>query len=215
MLRDGYIFLTIVLIPSILFLFAGIYGNQLWLIPAAIFFLLAVFVAFFFRNPDRVIPSEKDVIVAPADGVVKIVAPVSAANQEEGRLISIFLSVFDVHVNRSPIAGKIISVEYQQGKFLNAMNNRSSTDNEQNVVTVENGSVRVVFKQIAGVIARRIVFWPKAGDSLERGERVGLIRFGSRTDVIVPQNVEVLVRPGDRVKGGETLIGRITRRPSL
>jgi phosphatidylserine decarboxylase len=215
MLRDGYIFLTIVLIPSILFLLAGIYGNQLWLIPAAIFFLLAVFVAFFFRNPGRIIPSEKDVIVAPADGVVKIVAPVSTANSEAGTLISIFLSVFDVHVNRSPIAGKIIAVEYQPGKFLNAMNNRSSTDNEQNVVTVENASVKVVFKQIAGVIARRIVFWPKAGDSLERGERVGLIRFGSRTDVIVPQNVEVLVRPGDRVKGGETLIGRITRRQSL
>ena len=144
-------------------------------------------------------------MVSPADGKVTDVSWVTAGREKQLR-ISIFLSVFDVHVNRSPIAGFVREVRYQRGKFLNAMNSASAEENEQNIVRVEGDGQSVVFKQIAGLLARRIVFHPKVGDRLERGQRVGLIKFGSRTDIILNFPAAVKVKVGDRVRGGASIL---------
>ena len=170
---------------------------------AAPLWVLVVFCLYFFRDPDRAIPSGP-VAVAPADG--KVVA-VKAENPQINR-VSIFLSVFDVHVNRSPIAGTISRVKYQPGKFLVASKEVCSAENEQNVVTVEGDGSAVVFKQIAGLIARRIVFTKKVGDRLETGERIGLIKFGSRMDVLLGPEWRIVVEPGMRVAAGSTVIAR-------
>jgi phosphatidylserine decarboxylase len=162
------------------------------------------FVAFFFRNPDRTIPADPRAIVSPADG--KVVRLERVGNVTK---MSIFLSLFNVHVNRSPIAGRIEAVNYRPGKFLVAFNDKASTDNERNIVMVSDGRITIVFTQIAGIVARRIVFWKKAGDSVAKGELVGLIRFGSRVDVLFPAGTEATVAVGDRVKGGSTRIGTI------
>jgi phosphatidylserine decarboxylase len=165
---------------------------------------LFVFVAFFFRNPVRTIPSDPQAIVSPADGKVVRLERVGNVTR-----MSIFLSLFNVHVNRSPIAGRIEAVDYRPGKFLVAFNDKASTDNERNIVMVSNGRITIVFTQIAGIVARRIVFWRKVGDSVSKGELVGLIRFGSRVDVLFPAGTEATVSVGDRVKGGSTQIGII------
>src|SRR5207253_11227337 len=151
--------------------------------------------------PSRDVPTDHSLIVSPADGRVVVVKPVDASDAQAGTLVSIFLSVLDVHVNRAPVGGTITETEYRRGKFIIATAERASVENEQNVVTVENDQVKVVFKQIAGVLARRIVFWKKTGDKVALGESVGLIKFGSRTDVILPTKVSVEVKPRDRVKG--------------
>lgn len=202
MIRDGiYYALGMLLVAAVLW----------WLAPHALAILpvlLAVFFLWFFRDPERVIPAEAGLVVSPADGKVTDVS----ATHLDGKLctrISIFLNVFDVHVNRSPITGVIKSAVYQRGKFLNAMDAASAEANEQNVVTVEGDGMTVVFKQIAGLLARRIVFHYKPGDALVRGQRVGLIKFGSRTDVILPQPSELMVQPGDRVKGGSSVLARV------
>ncbi len=158
-----------------------------------------------FRDPEREIPNGAGALVSPADGKVTDVSQVSENGVPQLR-ISIFLSVFDVHVNRSPISGVIRKVAYQRGKFLNAMNPASAEQNEQNIVTVEGGGQTVMFKQIAGLLARRIVFNKKLGDHVERGERIGLIKFGSRVDVLVDSSASVQVKVGDRVKGGSSIL---------
>jgi phosphatidylserine decarboxylase len=165
-------------------------------------FVLAAFCLYFFRDPDRRIPSGP-VAVAPADG--KIVAIKDAGPLTR---ISIFLNIFDVHVNRAPVAGTITEVRYQKGRFLVASKEDASRQNEQNTVTLQNESTRVVFKQIAGLIARRIVFYKKPGDTVAAGERVGLIKFGSRTDILLGPEWGIEVRPGDRVKAGSTILAR-------
>jgi phosphatidylserine decarboxylase len=162
------------------------------------------FVAFFFRNPTRAIPTDPCAIVAPADG--KVIRLEHVGNVTK---MSIFLSLFNVHVNRSPIAGRIEAVDYRPGKFLVAFNDKASTDNERNIIMVSDGRITIVFTQIAGIVARRIVFWKKVGDSVAKGELVGLIRFGSRVDVLFPAGTEATVSVGDRVKGGSTRIGTI------
>jgi len=169
--------------------------------------LAALFVMWFFRDPNRAIPAEPGALVSPADGTVTDVS-VYPAKGEPQRRISIFLNVFDVHVNRSPIEGVIRNAEYRKGKFLNAMGPASAEENEQNTVTVEGEGHSVVFKQIAGLIARRIVFTKKIGERVERGERVGLIKFGSRTDVIFSADAQVVVKVGDKVKGGSSVVAR-------
>lgn len=174
---------------------------------AGIFAVLTVFVGFFFRNPKRIIPSGAGLIVSPADGKVVTVEKLNDGDPHSPHLVSIFLSIFDVHVNRAPIAGKLSHIEYATGQFRAAMKREASDVNERNTVTVEGEGMTLQFKQIAGLIARRIVFWKKLGDQVERGELVGLIRFGSRTDLILPANVELQVKPGDRVKGGSSVIG--------
>jgi phosphatidylserine decarboxylase len=174
--------------------------------------ICATFDDFFFLDPERVAPADPRLIVAPAEGrVVRIesVAPGEGGEAKGGTLVSIFLSIFDVHVNRSPIAGRITGVKYERGSFLVAMDHRASVENEQNIVTVEGAGAKVVFKQIAGLIARRIVFWKEIGNEVALGERVGLIKFGSRVDVLLPPNVVVTIKKGEHVKGGLTVIGNV------
>jgi phosphatidylserine decarboxylase len=173
-----------------------------WATPAV---LLAAFFLWFFRDPDRVITDAPGAIVSPGDGKVTSVAPVLVNGKPQTR-ISIFLNVFNVHVNRSPIAGVIREARYQKGKFINAMDANSADQNEQNIVTVEGDGQTVVFKQIAGLIARRIVFKKQVGERVGRGERVGLIKFGSRVDVLLDPSANVQVKVGDHVKGGSSVL---------
>ncbi len=199
MIRDGYFY-------GLGCLFAA--GVIAWLAawPYAIpLLLLAAFLLWFFRDPERRIPTMPGAVVSPGDGKVTDVSLETSGGTSRQR-ISIFLSVFDVHVNRSPIGGVIREVRYQRGKFLNAMGAQSAEENEQNIVTVEGEGRTVVFKQIAGLIARRIVFNFKVGDQLARGQRVGLIKFGSRVDVLFDRDAAVQVKPGDRVQGGATVL---------
>jgi len=172
---------------------------------AVIPLLLAAFFLWFFRDPERAIPVAQGAVVSPADGKITDVSVVEQNGRRQTR-ISIFLNIFDVHVNRSPIAGVITGVQYKAGKFHNAMSAASAEFNEQNVVSVEGERGTVVFKQIAGLLARRIVFDKKVGDRVALGERVGLIKFGSRVDVIFAAEAEIKVRVGDKVKGGSSLL---------
>jgi len=208
MVRDGY-FYALPLIAAGLVL--GWLTNPAW---AIIPFLLAIFFLWFFRDPERAIPQEAGAVVSPGDGKVTDVATVSSGNERQTR-ISIFLSVFDVHVNRSPVGGVIRDIRYQRGQFLNAMNQLSAEQNEQNIVTMEADGHKVVFKQIAGLLARRIVFNPKVGDRLERGQRVGLIKFGSRVDLLVDASARVNVKVGDRVRGGASVLAYVQPQGAL
>jgi phosphatidylserine decarboxylase len=179
---------------------------------AAIPLLLAAFFLWFFRDPERRIPAIQGAIVSPADGKVTDISALEEKGEKRTR-ISIFLNVFDVHVNRSPVSGVIEEVRYQKGKFGNAMDRASAELNEQNIVTVRGDAGVVVFKQIAGLLARRIVFTKKVGDKVERGERIGLIKFGSRTDVIFPATADMKVQIGEHVKGGSTVLAIAQRVP--
>ena len=199
MVRDGYLYGAALIAAAVLI---GWLTSPLWGIPAL---LLAFFFLWFFRDPEREIPGEEGALVSPADGTVTQVASVNIGGQQRTR-ISIFLSVFNVHVNRSPIAGVVREIRYQRGKFLNAMNQASAEQNEQNIVTVEGDGQMVEFKQIAGLLARRIVFHPKIGHRLERGQRVGLIKFGSRVDVVFDASARVNVKVGDHVRGGASVL---------
>ena len=208
MVRDGYFYGAGCLLAA---------GVIAWLeawpfvIPVL---LLGAFCLWFFRDPERQIPTLPWAVVSPGDGKVTDVSLLTAGGSPRHR-ISIFLSVFDVHVNRSPIAGVIREVRYQRGKFLNAMGAHSAEENEQNIVTVEGEGRTVIFKQIAGLIARRIVFNLKVGDPVARGERVGLIKFGSRVDVLFDRDAAIEVKPGDRVKGGATILALLPVAPPV
>lgn len=195
-----------IVVPLVLSVAATAFG--LWYV-GLFFLLVALFMAYFFRDPKRVPPSDPDVVVSPADGrVTRIEAP--AAVGEAPTLISIFLSPLDVHINRSPIPGKIVDVVYSPGKFLMATKEEASLVNEQNALTIQGEKITVVCKQIAGILARRIICWKHKGESVGLGERFGMIKFSSRTDVLLPANVKVTVAEGDRVRGGITVIGRIS-----
>jgi phosphatidylserine decarboxylase len=209
LIRDAYSFIVPVVLLGGLCLLLGWLIGDLFYFGAALFFLLALFVAFFFRDPEREVSQDERLVVSPADGLVVVVKPIELAGGDTGTLVSIFLSIFDVHVNRSPLAGRIIETDYRPGKFLVATKQKASIENEQNVITVQNRYATVVFKQIAGLIARRIVFWKKKGDHVMLGERVGLIKFGSRVDIILPPQVIVVARKGERVKGGVSIIGKV------
>jgi len=198
--KDAFRFLIPLLISA-----AGAYAFGLYL-AAFLVMGLAVFVAFFFRNPTREIPRDPNVIVSPADGRVVKVERVGNVTK-----LSIFLSIFNVHVNRSPIAGRIEAIDYKKGKFKAAFNHAASVENERNVIMVSQGDLKLVFIQIAGLVARRIVCWKKVGDMVEKGELIGLIRFGSRVDVLFPAGTEATVTRGMRVRGGATAIGVIKR----
>lgn len=201
MVKDGYKFAAPPLLLGIGALLLG------WVFTGSLLVVLGVFVAFFFRDPKRTPPSDANMIVSPADGqVMEIVEELRDA--KPGRRISVFLSIFDVHVNRSPVAGRITAIEYRTGKFYAAMRARASAENEQNAFHVATDRGEVVFKQIAGWIARRIVCWKSVGDPVMRGERVGMIRFGSRMDIWLPEGVEILVRPGQHVAAGSSALAR-------
>ena len=193
-----------IVIPLVLGAAATFFGF--WYV--GLFFLfITLFMAYFFRDPQREPPSDGNIVVSPADGrVTRIESPATAGAPT---LISIFLSPLDVHINRSPIPGKIVDVVYSPGKFLMATNEKASLVNEQNALTIQGEKMTVVCKQIAGILARRIVCWKSKGDQLKLGERFGMIKFSSRTDVLLPANVKVTVAEGDRVRGGVTVIGRI------
>ncbi len=199
MVRDAYFYAVPLLLAGLLLAWLT---SPLWAVPA---WLLAGFCLWFFRDPERVVPSTPGAIVSPADGKVTDLSKILVDGAERLR-ISIFLNIFNVHVNRSPIAGVIREVRYKKGKFRNAMGSDCAEENEQNIVTVEGEGHTLVFKQIAGLIARRIVFYKKLGDPIARGERVGLIKFGSRVDVIMDVNVQPAVKIGDHVKGASSVL---------
>jgi phosphatidylserine decarboxylase len=203
--REGIVYITL---PAVLAMILALLGYW-WL--ALIFVLPLLFMIYFFRDPEREPPPDPDVIVSPADGRVTRVERLAPGAAASPTLVSIFLSPLDVHVNRAPIAGRITDVSYTPGKFLMATDERASLVNEQNAVTIEGSGLVVVCKQIAGILARRIVCWKHANDEVALGERFGLIKFSSRTDLILPENVTVHVSAGDRVKGGSSIIGRIQR----
>jgi phosphatidylserine decarboxylase len=203
MVRDGYFYgLGFIAAAVLVFL---VTGNWVWAIVPV---LLACFFFWFFRDPKRPVPVEAGLVVSPADGKITEVARIQTPGGERIRL-SIFLSVFDVHVNRSPIAGRVREIRYQKGQYLNALNPDSAEKNEQNIVTVQGEEFDVIFKQIAGLLARRIVFRFRVGDFVARGERVGLIKFGSRVDVVLPGHAHVRVVLGQRVKGGASVLADI------
>jgi phosphatidylserine decarboxylase len=207
MVRDGYYY-GLALIAAALLL--GWLTRPAWaIIPV----LLALFFLWFFRDPERAIPAEAGAVVSPADGKVTEVSVVDVGKGKQLRL-SIFLSVFDVHVNRTPISGVVREIRYQRGKFMNAISAASAEENEQNIVTVEGDGQRVIFKQIAGLLARRIVFNPKVGDHVERGQRIGLIKFGSRCDVLIDSSARSNVKIGDRVKGGSSVLAYLPAQQS-
>ena len=201
--RDAIPWVLIPVLAALVLLWLGFW----WL--SAPLLLVAAFMAYFFRDPRRAAPAGAGVVVSPADGRVTRVEKVSPAAPDSATVVSIFLSPFDVHINRSPIAGRITSVNYTKGRFMIATRDEASLVNEQNSLTIRGERITVTCKQIAGVLARRIVCWKRAGDTLELGERFGLIKFGSRTDLTLPAEVEVLVEVGARVRGGVSLIGRI------
>lgn len=200
MVRDGYIYGVSLLAVAAVLVWAT--GGWAWAIAPVV---LAAFFLWFFRDPERTIPAGEGLIVSPGDGLVTETAAIDTPEGARQR-ISIFLSVFDVHVNRSPIAGVLTRVHYQKGLYLNAMNPASAERNEQNSVTVRGGGCEVTFKQIAGLLARRIVFNHREGETVARGQRVGLIKFGSRVDVVVPAEAVLQVKVGQRVKGGASVL---------
>jgi phosphatidylserine decarboxylase len=197
MVRDVYRFLVPALILGLLFIYLSLPYLALSVL------ILMAFICFFFRNPKRRIPDGTNLIVSPADGkVVKI-------SQTEGgtQTVSIFLSIFNVHVNRSPITGELKQLEYRRGKFKAAFDDEASRVNEQNILTISGPNIQVMVRQIAGLIARRVVCWKKPGHQLQRGELIGLIRFGSRVDIVLPVQVKLQVKIGDRVSGGSSILG--------
>lgn len=198
MVKDAIPYLIPLLILTAL---AWTYGSKA---PAISFLILSSFIAFFFRDPERKIPADPSVVVSPADGKV-----VEILQQSDGTTrISIFLSIFNVHINRAPIDGIIESTQYTPGKFKPAFDPNASAENEQNVLVIDHGSYKIKVSQIAGILARRIVCWKKTGEAVQKGERFGLIKFGSRVDLTLPRNVIPSVKKGDRVKGGSTVVGR-------
>jgi phosphatidylserine decarboxylase len=204
MVRDGYYYgFALLAIAGVLRYFTA--GHAYSLILVAIPVLLAAFFLWFFRDPNRTIPQGPGVIVSPADGKVTEIASIHTPAGPATR-ISVFLSVFNVHVNRSPVEGILSEVTYKKGEFLNALNPASAERNEQNLVVVEGDYATVSFKQIAGLLARRIVFNFKQGDRVERGQRVGLIKFGSRVDIVLPADAKVRVQLGDKVSGGSSIL---------
>lgn len=199
MVKDGYKFVFPLL-------FVGIAVAALgWRVTGAVLLLLCAGVAFFFRDPERLPPTEPGVVVSPADGRVTGISE-ETLDGRPGRRISIFLSIWDVHVNRSPMTGRVAEVQYRRGRFYNAMRSRASVDNEQNVIHLQTDRGEMVFKQIAGAIARRVVCWKRPGETVKLGERIGLIRFGSRMDVWLPQDAEIVARPGQHVAGGVSVL---------
>lgn len=203
MTREGYPW---VLTPLFAALAAGLLGVW-WL--AGLLLLLAAFMAYFFRDPERAVPGGAGLVVAPADGRVTRIEQLSPGDPRSPNVVSIFLSPLDVHINRAPIAGVISDVTYTRGRFKSATSEDASLVNEQNALTIRGEGLTVVCKQVAGILARRIVCWKRPGDHLELGERFGLIKFGSRTDLVLPSEVEIQVSVGVRVRGGATIIGRL------
>jgi phosphatidylserine decarboxylase len=202
--RDGIPYVVAPIILGVPPAFFGYWPISLGLLA------VAGLMAFFFRDPRRLVPTEPGIVVAPADGRVTVVKRADGRENLES-LVSIFLSPLDVHVNRSPIGGEITEITYKSGKFLMATNEKARLLNEQNTLTIHGSGLTIGCTQIAGILARRIVCWKREGERVECGERFGMIKFGSRTDLIMPASVEVVVEEGMHVRAGVTIIGRITK----
>jgi phosphatidylserine decarboxylase len=201
MVKEGYIFSSVPLaLGAAAFVFR-------WDWVGAVLLALGAFVLYFFRDPERAAPNDPAAVVAPADGRVMEVVE-EPLGERPGRRISIFLAVWNVHVNRAPMAGRIREVDYRRGRFYAAMRSRASSENEQNVFHLETARGEIVFKQIAGWIARRVVAWKREGAQVAAGERIGMIRFGSRMDVWLPLEAEIVARPGQHVAGGTSIVAR-------
>ncbi len=206
MVKEGYLFAAVPLVIGLAALLAGRSRDSEVLLPlAGILIFLALFILYFFRDPERTIPTDPGAVVSPADGRVVVITD-EAFHGRPGKRISIFLAVWDVHVNRSPAAGRIAKLEYKPGRFYAAMRKRASAENEQNILHLDTPDGRIVFKQIAGAIARRVVCWKPEGAMVARGERIGIVRFGSRVDVWLPQDAQILVRRGEHVAGGSSVL---------
>src|ERR1700694_1821260 len=199
MVKEGYYFGLPPWVAGVIAFFSD------WRVTAIVFVCLAAFIFYFFRDPQRAIPADPGAVVSPADGRVVVVTDEANAGRP-GQRISIFRAIWNAHVNRSPAAGVITNLNYRPGKFYAAMRPSASTENEQNVITLATDTGEIVFKQIARLIARRVVCWKKTGDRVARGERIGLVRFGSRADLWLPRDSELLVKVGDHVKGGASVV---------
>jgi phosphatidylserine decarboxylase len=210
--REGYPFIAYSAGLTALFAVSAVRISEIMYIPTAVSLLLTLFVLYFFRNPERTTPADADAVIAPADGVVIVAERVPETPLGvEAMKISIFMSVFSVHVNRNPFSGKVIDTFHHQGKFFDARDGRASCENERNGIVMEiAGGVRIAYVQIAGLVARRIISYPLIGNMLVKGERYGLIRFGSRVDVYLPKEVTPLVKLGDKTVAGETILARIS-----
>lgn len=205
MVKEGIPFVFgCLLLAAIFFALFLSFNSYIFIGGIVLFVLLAAFMAYFFRDPQRTIPNDADAVISAADGRVTRVE-----DRENGKFVSVFLSPLDVHINRAPISGKIVKVDYIKGKKNPATSDEASLINERNALTIEGEKMTVICTQIAGIVARRIVCWSKLGEKLAVGEKFGLIKFSSRTDLLMPKNVEVLVKVGDRVVGGETVIARL------
>ena len=207
MVKEGYWFGVPPLVAGLL---ALVFRTPVADVMGGVLIFLALFVFYFFRNPNRKIPMEPGVVVSPADGRVVVVKDEANAGRP-GKRVSIFLAIWNVHVNRSPAAGTIKKLEYKPGKFLAAWAEKASLENEQNVFTLASEYGEIEFKQIAGWVARRVVAWKKTGDPVTRGELVGLVRFGSRVDLWLPEGAEIAVKVGDNVHGGSSVVARMTK----
>ena len=203
MVKEGFLFS----VPPLVFgLIALVFG---WRWTGGILIFLAIFVLYFFRNPHRTIPTAPGLVVSPADGrIMEIVE--EPLDGTLGRRISIFLAIWNVHVQRAPVAGRVADVVYRPGRFYAAMRSAASRENEQNIIYLHAPGGQIVFKQIAGAIARRVICWKREGEIVARGELIGLIRFGSRVDVWLPLEARVSVKRGDNVKGGESVLAQWT-----
>lgn len=203
--RDGWLYLAIL---------AAIMGLAYWVWPWLVILpgILFLFVLFFFRNPNRAIPPDELSLVSPADGVVMDVERVFEDQFLNGESIRvrIFLSIFNVHVNRSPMAGEVVFRAYRPGQMIPAFKSHASELNEKNYVGIRNQHLQILVTQVTGFIARRIVCWVNKGDKVTKGKRFGLIKFGSCTEIFVPTDVEIKISPGDKVRGGVSIIGRVT-----
>lgn len=210
--REGYPFIAYTAgLTALLSVATWRLCSPVLLIPAILALILTLFVLYFFRNPERTAPADPATVIAPADGTVIVAERVPETPLGvEAMKISIFMSVFNVHVNRVPFDGKVVDIFHHSGKFFDARDGRASCENERNGIILEiAGGARIAFVQIAGLIARRIISYPLVGDLLVRGERYGLIRFGSRVDVYLPMDVTPLVKIGDKTVAGETVLARI------
>jgi len=207
--KDGWKFIIPLLVLAVILFF-------FWKIGSLFLLVLAALTLFFFRDPERKIPEGKDLILSPADGKVIDISEVEEENffRSRVKVVKIFMSIFNVHVQRSPVKGKVEWIKYERGNFMAAYTEEASGGNENNLIGIQKSDKpasdrdRILVKQIAGRIARRICCWCKEGDNLIAGQRIGMIRFGSRADVYLPQEVEIKVKKGDRVVGGETLLGK-------
>jgi phosphatidylserine decarboxylase len=207
--REGVPFLLVCLVAAVSLTIGGLWPLGL------VFGLLTAFIAYFFRNPERLPPVGEGMVGAPADGRIIFIGPVAEPefSKEQMLKVSIFMSLWDVHVNRIPVDGTVRDMRYQRGRFMAAFEERASEENERNAMLIETGKgQRIVLVQVAGLVARRVVCYPKVGDFVLKGQRLGLIRFGSRCDLFLPVDSEVLLKLGDRTLGGETILARLPER---